>query len=68
MAKTPSGWRLEQVDMPLSRRLFFFGVKSTSGEYIVGDGKGVWITRTVTRRSLEERWEKATVALVGGVP
>ena len=32
------------------------------------DGNGVWKTRTLMRRPLEERWDKGTLGLVGGVP
>ena len=33
----------------------FLGVKGSIGEMIVGDSKGVWVTRTVRRKPLEER-------------
>ena len=33
----------------------FLGVKGTTGEIIVGDKKGVWRTRTVRRKTVEER-------------
>ena len=46
----------------------FLGVKGSSGEYIVGDGNGVWKTRTLMRRPPEERWDKGVLGLVGGVP
>ena len=46
----------------------FLGVKGSSGEDIVGDGNGVWKTRTLMRRPLEERWDKGALGLVGGVP
>ena len=42
--------------------------KGSSREYIVGDGKGVWKTRTLMRRPLEERWDEEVLGLVGGVP
>ena len=34
----------------------------------MGDGSGVWKTRTLMRRPLEERWDKGALGLVGGVP
>ena len=46
----------------------FLGVKGSSGECIVGDGNGVWKTRTLMRRPLEEKWDKGALGLVGGVP
>ena len=46
----------------------FLGVKGSSGEYVVGDGYGVWKTRTLMRRHLEERWDQGALGLVGGVP
>ena len=46
----------------------YLGVKGSTGEYIVGDGAGVWKTRTVRRKIEQERWNKDTIKLVGGVP
>ena len=46
----------------------YLGVKGSTGEYIVGDGAGVWKTRTVWRKIESERWNKDTIKLVGGVP
>ena len=46
----------------------FLGVKGTTGEIIVGDKQGVWRTRTVRRKTVEERWHPKTLELVGGVP
>ena len=43
-------------------------MKGSSGEYIVGDGNGVWKTRTLMKRPLEERWDKGALGSVGGVP
>ena len=41
----------------------YLGVKGSTGEYIVGDGAGVWRTRIES-----ERWNKDTIKLVGGMP
>ena len=38
-------------------------MKGSTGEYIVGDGAGVWRTRIES-----ERWNKDTIKLVGGMP
>jgi hypothetical protein len=46
----------------------FLGVKGSSGEYIIGDPKGIWKTRTVRRRPDEEKWHRDNLQLVGGVP
>ena len=67
-------WRRRPVGGNLSKLTclwedgIFLGVKGSSGEYIVGDGNGVWKTRTLMRRPLEERWDKGALVLVGGVP
>ena len=67
-------WRRRPVGGNLSKLTclwedgIFLGVKGSSGECIVGDGNGVWKTRTLTRRPLEERWDKGALGLVGGVP
>ena len=34
----------------------------------MGDGNGVWKTRILMMRPLEERWDKGALGLVGGVP
>ena len=44
------------------------GVKTLFGEFIVGDGQGVWKTRTMRRRPLEERWDSGGASMVVGVP
>ena len=46
----------------------FLGVKGTTGEYIVGTEDGVWRTRTLRRRPVQERWNADNLAKVGGVP
>ena len=67
-------WRRRPVGGNLSKLTclwedgIFLGVKGSSGEYIVGDGSGVWKTRTLMMRPLEERWDKGALGLVGGVP
>ena len=45
----------------------FLGVKETT-DIFVGDKKGVWRTRTVRRKTTEERWHSQTLELGGGVP
>ena len=46
----------------------FLGVKSMTGEFIVGDQKGVWKTRSMHRKPVEQRWDAAAIAEVSGVP
>ena len=46
----------------------FLGVKGGTGEIIVGDEKGVWVTRTVRRKPLDERWSRENIGKVGGGP
>ena len=46
----------------------FLGYRSTSGEVIVGTDKGVFRTRTVTRKPEDHRWDAKNLDMVGGVP
>ena len=46
----------------------YLGVKGTTGDMIVGFKKGVWRTRTMRRKTLEERWARENLEMVGGVP
>ena len=46
----------------------YLGVKANSGEYIVADGKGIWTTRTVSRKPFEQRWGRENLDMVKGVP
>ena len=39
-----------------------------TGEYIVGDERGVWRTRTVTRKPARERWSRGNLKRIAGVP
>ena len=43
-------------------------MKATTGEIIVGTKNGVWKTRSVRRRPLEERWAAESADMIGGVP
>ena len=44
------------------------GVRGKSGEYIVGDEKGVWKARSLQRKPLGERWNLRSVELVKFFP
>ncbi len=46
----------------------YLGVKGTTGEMIIGNKEGVWRTRTVRRKTMQERWTRENLNLVGGVP
>ena len=46
---------------------FYLGVKGTTGEMIVGDRNGLSRTKTVRRKTLEERWTRENLEMVGGV-
>jgi hypothetical protein len=44
----------------------YLGVKSTTGELVIGTKSGVWRTRTVRRKPVEERWAAKNMLMVGG--
>ena len=46
----------------------YLGVRGRSGEIIVGDKKGVWKTRTVQRKPVQDRWTQESASMVVGVP
>ena len=47
--------------------VFLGGVKGSTGKLIIGDKKGVWVTRTVRRKPEEEIWGRENVEnIVGG--
>ena len=46
----------------------YVGMKGKSGEFSVSDTSGVWKTRTVKRKPLEERWGAVGASMVLGVP
>ena len=46
----------------------FLGVKGRTGEYVIGDAKGVWKTRTIQRKPMEERWSAENAEKVKWVP
>ena len=46
----------------------FLGVKGRTGEFIIGDAKGVWKTRTLQRTPAGTRWARSNAELVKGVP
>ena len=46
----------------------YSGVKSTTGELVIGTKRGVWRTRSVRRKPVEQRWSVDNMLLHGGVP
>ena len=46
----------------------FLGVKGRTGEFIIGDPKGVWKTRTLQRTPASIRWARSNAEMVRGVP
>ena len=34
----------------------------------MGDDRGVWVTRTVRRKPIEERWDRENLGRIIGVP
>ena len=46
----------------------FLGYRTSSGEVIVGIDKGVFRTRTVSRKPAEHRWNATNLDMVGGTP
>ena len=46
----------------------YVGIKGSTGEVMVADGRGVWVTRTVRRKTLEDRWQQKNSELVVGLP
>ena len=42
----------------------YLGIKGSTGEYIIGDGSGIWKTRTVRRKVESERWSRDHINLV----
>ena len=67
-------WRRKPVGNQLAKLTIlwedgiYLGIKGASGEFIIGDKKGVWKTRTVRRRPEEDRWGAENLEMVGGVP
>ena len=43
-------------------------VKAKSGELVVSEGDGVWKTRTIQRRPLDETWNRSAIDLVKHFP
>ena len=46
----------------------FLGVKGRTGEFVIGDAKGIWKTRTIQRTPAGSRWDPKNAELIRGVP
>ena len=46
----------------------FLGYRANSGEVVVGTEKGVFRTRTVSRKPVEHRWGVKNLDMIGGTP
>ena len=46
----------------------FLGIRGKLGEIIVADSKGVWKTRSVQRKRVEDRWNSSSADAVKFVP
>ena len=46
----------------------YLGMKGSTGEIIVGNERGVWVTRTTQRKPEEERWQRDNLKMIVGVP
>ncbi len=47
---------------------YISGVRARSGEMKVADGTGVWKTRTIQRKPLEDRWDSKSADMIQHVP
>ena len=65
--RKPSGGHLGKLTS-LWEDGVYLGIKSGTGEIIVGNQKGVWKTRTVHRKPDKDRWNKLGVEILKGVP
>ena len=46
----------------------YLGVKGTTGESIIGAGEGIYRTRTIQRKPLDDRWREDLIKKIKGVP
>ena len=44
------------------------GIRGSSGEVVVADFKGVWRTRTVQRKPMEDRWRPEGIEMARWAP
>jgi hypothetical protein len=67
-------WKRKPVGGALAKAVclwddgIFLGVRGASGEVIVGDGHGIWKTRSVQRKPPSERWAHGCIEVVKHVP
>ena len=46
----------------------YLGIRGQSGEIVVSDAKGVWRTRTVQRKPIEDRWQETGHEMIRKAP
>ena len=67
-------WRRKRIGQALGKLTSLWedgiclGLMGKSNEVIIGDGRGVWKTRSVQRKPIGERWAAATLDLVRHPP
>ena len=67
MEETAAWWRTWQAHLSWEDGILG-GIKATSGEFIVDTARGIWRTRTISKRPEQEQWSASNLQLVGGVP
>ena len=65
--RKPSGGALGKLSC-LWEDGIYLGVKSTTGEIIIGNNEGIWKARTVQRKPVEHRWIPENSKMQLGVP
>ena len=65
--RRPAGGAMAKMTV-LWQEGVFLGIKGRTGEFIVGDPKGVWKTRTLQRTPMSTRWARSNAEMVRGVP
>ena len=67
-------WKRKREGGPLGKLTgmwkdgIYLGVKATMAEVIVGNRNGAWLTRTVRRKPITERWDRSNLEIVVAVP
>ena len=45
-------------------KMAYLGIKAATGEIIVGNRNGVWLTRTVRRKTARRRWDRRNLEMI----
>ena len=46
----------------------YWGIRATTGKFIMVNRNGVWLTRKVQRKTARERWERSNLEVIMAVP